>query len=157
MKNMKDQVISIIIIISLVSTIFAATAANSGNTATAQTDKLFITNTQGRAINPGVLQKSINLYQNLSEDKKVEIKTKMVKMTQERQKAIDAIEKQIKEFRLQRKLQKSKNQDAQISQLQAIKQLALKENATETVKSLESLINKYVNNNSIDDNNIKVE
>ncbi|MBN1972404.1 MAG: hypothetical protein JW787_02100 [Sedimentisphaerales bacterium] len=147
MKNMKYQVISILVISIVVSAAWALSRAEAENAAITQTNKLFVTSEQGQEINVQAMKKSLNLYQNLSEDKKAAIKEKMAQLKQERQKDIERVEKQIKEYRLQIiKKQNTTSQEARISQLQALKQLALKENAPETAKKIDNLISKYENN-----------
>jgi hypothetical protein len=161
MQNMKKQFISIIIIFSLFLATWALSGFVSQGVSGSQADKSLGTVTQGKEINAEVMKKGINLYMNLSEDKKVAIKEKMVKLSHERQKAITAVEKQIKEYRLQKsKLQQTKSDEAQIGRLQALQQFALKENAPQTAKRFERLINLYENrqfHRSLIENNFKVE
>lgn len=144
--NIKKEYIIVTVLTSILISISLATAGmQSGNTNVQQKTKLYVAGHQGKSINPEAVKNSINLYKNLSEDKKIAIKEKMAKMNQERQKNIEAVEKQIKELRLQGKLQTSKSQEENVSQLQAIQKLALKENAIETAKKLEVLISKLEN------------
>ena len=161
MQNMKKQFIAIMIISTLFLAILALTGFASQETSISKTDKSQSNATQGKEINVEVTKKGINLYMNLSEDKKVAIKEKMIKQSQERQKAIKAVEKQIKEYRLQKsKLQQAKSDEAQIGRLQALQQIALKENAPQTAKRFERLINLYENrqfHRSFIENNLKVE
>ena len=154
--NIKKEHIIITVITSIILSISLATAGMQSETPNVrQQAKLFVTGQQGMSINAEAVKNSVNLYKNLSEDKKIVIKEKMAQRSRQRQKNIEAVEKQIKELRIQGKLQKSKSQEEQVNRLQEIQQLALRENATETVKSLASLINMY-ENNSQNNNDIEI-
>ncbi len=156
MNIKKEYIIIAIITATLISISLVTSGMQSENTKVQKQAALFVAGQQGITINPEAIKNSISLYKNLSEDKKIAIKEKMAQKSQQRQKNIEAVEKQIKELRMQGKLQKPKNKEEQVSRLQEIQQLALRENATETAKSLASLINMY-ENNSQNDNNFEVE
>ena len=161
MKNITFQIITITIITLLISAGRLVAGQTSQKTAKSNESKYFIDSTTGREINPEVIQKSINLYKNLSESQKTAIKEKMAKLAVERQKAIDIVSKQIREYRIQQtKQQNAASQQQKINQLQALQQLAIKENATATAKKLASLIDKFENikeNKSFDDNITNIE
>jgi hypothetical protein len=83
---------------------------------------------------------SRNQYQNASEQEKVLFSKKIAQATQTRQQAVTAIEKELEGLRYQRPRQQPSGSQMNIRELQMIYRLALKEKATETAKSLESLI-----------------
>jgi hypothetical protein len=83
---------------------------------------------------------SRNQYQNASEQDKVLFSKKIAQATQTRQQAVTAIEKELEGLRYQRPRQQPSGSQMNIRELQMIYRLALKEKATETAKSLESLI-----------------
>lgn len=144
MKNVKDKVISIIIISTLFLTAWVTAGFASNHEVKSQSDTLFVTISQAREINPDFVKKSIRLYQNLSEDKKAVIQEKMSKMSQERQKAIEAIGQQIKEYKLKNMKQKQiTSHEERINRLQALQQFALKENAPQIAKRFEKIISLY--------------
>ena len=161
MKNSNVKFISILVIVYLVSAAWVIAGTLSENSEISQSSKYFVDSATGRQINKEVLQKIINQYQNLSEDQKTALKEKMAKMTAERQKAIEAVSKQIREYRLQKvKLQNATSQQQRLNQLQALQLLALKGNAPETAKKIAQLISKYENteeNKSFKDNSINVQ
>lgn len=138
-------IVTVITSIILISVSLTTSGIQAGNTKVQQQPKLFVPGQLGLSINSEAVKNSVNLYKNLSEDKKIAIKEKMVKKSQDRQKSIEAVGKQIKEIKLQGKMQKSKTQEEKVSQLQAIQKLALEENAVETAKKLEVFINKIEN------------
>lgn len=149
MKSFKEQIIPILVIFLLISAAWAVTKAAPENVVSTNKNKLFVSNVQGMEINKEAIKNSINLYQDLSEDKKIVIRERMAELSRKRQEDIEKVKKQIKEYKLQKKLQKTNSREAQINQLQAIQKIALKENATETVKSLEILISWYKNKQKI--------
>ena len=161
MKSFNGKVLSILLILLVISVAWAVTNETTANdAATLDNSKTFVTNEQGFKINEETIKNSLNLYQNLPVEKKNAIKDRMAQLSQKRQKNIEEVEKQIQEYKLQKKLQKAKSQITQISQLQAIQKIALKENAIETAKSLETLISWYESKQKIkalDDNKLKVE
>ncbi len=151
MKSFSGIVVSILIITVLISTAWAVVNDKSNSA---------VSNAQKFEMNKEAIKNNISTYQNLPADKKAAIKDRMAKLSQQRQNNIKEVEKQIQEYKLQQQLQKDKNQVPQISQLQAIQKIALKENATETAKSLDILISWYQNKQKIrtlDDNKLKVE
>ncbi len=147
MMNMKKYFLSIIVVLTLIYTAWTTVIASSQDAANPGTDKLSVASTGGLKITAEVMKKGINLYQTLSEDKKAAIKEKMIKMSQERQKAIESVEKQIKEYKLgvKTKQPQKQSQEDRISRLQALQKFALKENAPETAKRFEKLIGLYEN------------
>ncbi|MBN2590520.1 MAG: hypothetical protein JXA96_11720 [Sedimentisphaerales bacterium] len=149
MKGFNFKFTSILVILFLISAACAVTKETTKNEGLDQENKIFVSNTQGFEINKETIKNSLNLYQNLSTDKKTAIKDRMVKLSQKRQQNIEQVQKQIKEYKLHKNLQNAKSQVTQISQLQAIQKIALKENATETAKSLEILISWYENKQKI--------
>ena len=158
MKIFKDGIVSLLVIFLVISIAFAV--ANAENNNLAEENNLFVRNEQGITINQETVKNSVDLYKKLSDDKKTVIKERMAALSQTRQKNIDRVEKQIKEYKLQKHLQKARNQITQINQLQAIQKIALKENATETAKSLEILISWYQNKKklkSLEDRNLNIE
>jgi hypothetical protein len=161
MKKIKVQIISIAVISILVSLVLTISGSASESTAKIQVSKFFIDKDNGREINPELIQQSINLYQNLSDSQKAAVKDKLAKMAEERKKAIEVVSKQIREYRVQQvKQQNVISQQQRINQLQALEQLALEENATETAKKIANLINRYENNKqneSIEDNSLNVQ
>lgn len=160
MKSVKGHFLSLLIIIVLISVAWAVTNATTEDENLTKTNKPFVPKTHLTKFDKETIKNSINLYQNLSEDKKVAIKNKMAQLSQKRQQNIKEVEKQIQEYKLQKQLQNTNSQVTQIDQLQAIQKIALKENATETAKSLEILISWYQNKQKIralDDNKLKVE
>lgn len=160
MKCCNVRFVSILIILVLVSAVWAVTKDTNENVNSNDQSKSVVSNTQKFEMNKNAIKNNIQLYQNLSEDKKAAIKDRMAKLSQKRQNNIKEVEKQIEEYKLKQQLQKANSQETQIDQLQAIQKIALKENATETAKSLEILISCYQNKQKIrliDDNKVKVE
>jgi hypothetical protein len=160
MKCFNGRFVSILIILVLVSAVWAVTKETNENVNSNKENKSVVSNTQKFEMNKNAIKNNMKLYQNLSEDKKVAIKDRMTKLSQKRQNNIKEVEKQIKEYKFKQQLQKANSQVPQIDQLQAIQKIALKENATETAKSLEILISCYQNKQKIrlaDDNRLKVE
>ena len=162
MKNKQKWVISVTVITTLMVTTLTMVNFAAQDITTSQTEKSIVADILGGNINVEVVKKNINLYQNLSEVQKVAIKEKMAKMSQERQKAIKSVEKQIKEYRLQKlNSQQANNLDTQITRLQALQQYALKGNAPQTAKRFERLItlyeNREVHRSLLGDNSLKVE
>jgi len=74
----------------------------------------------------------------LSEKEKTEMKEKIVKLHQERQKTVEVIEEQVAKLRGERHL--GGQHEELISELKAIHVLAVKEKATETAARIEKLI-----------------
>jgi hypothetical protein len=160
MKFCNVRFVSILIILVLVSAVWAITKDTNENVNSNTQSKSAVSNTQKFEMNKNAIKNNIKLYQNLSEDKKAAIKDRMAKLSQKRQNNIKEVEKQIEEYKLKQQLQKANSQVPQIDQLQAIQKIALKENATETAKSIEILISCYQNKQKIrlvDDNKVKVE
>lgn len=145
MRIMKDRIILIIIISTLVFTFGTAGFAVQGSI-TSQPGKNIISSVQSFEINAEIMKKNTSLYQNLSEEQKAAIKEKMTKMSQQRQKEIAAIAKQIEEYKqLKIKPKQTKSQESRISQLKVLQQYALKQNAPDTAKKLEKIIGLYKN------------
>ncbi len=160
MKFYNVRFVSILIIFVLVSAVWAVTKDTDENVSSDTPGKSVVSNTQKFEMNKNAIKNNMKLYQNLSEDKKAAIKDRMAKLSQKRQNNIKEVEKQIEEYKLKQQLQKANSPVTQIDQLQAIQKIALKENATETAKSLEILISCYQNKQKIrlvDDNKVKVE
>jgi peroxiredoxin len=80
-------------------------------------------------------------FRDLSEEERVKLREKMVASMRERQTAIRAIEQQL--ARLRGPGRPGAEQRARIGELRAIRELAVKEKATETAKRLEKLIAGY--------------
>lgn len=78
--------------------------------------------------------------EDLSEEERAKLRDRFTKMREERQKAVAAIEQQLARLKGQRQL-KAEHEES-LAELQAIRQLALKEKAEETAKSLMQLILK---------------
>ncbi len=83
-------------------------------------------------------------YRNMSEEERDKYRKKMTQVARTRQRAVEEIEQQLSKlkFREQRQQQVVEPQ-TRINELQEIHQLAIKENATETAKRLESFIAQY--------------
>jgi len=161
MKSFRDHIISLSVIFILISLGWKLANAATSNEAALKTEKLSVSKTQSMKINEDIIKNSINAFQNLSEDKKVALKERMAQLSQKRQQDIKEVEKLINEYKLQKQLQYiTEAQETQINQLQAIQKIALKENATETAKSLEIFISWYENKQKIktlENDRIKVE
>ncbi|OHB60382.1 MAG: hypothetical protein A2167_07160 [Planctomycetes bacterium RBG_13_46_10] len=78
--------------------------------------------------------------QDLSEEERTKMREKFMKMREDQQQAIAAIEQQIMILKGRRQLQQE--QEASIAELQDIQALAKKENAAETAKRIEDIIAK---------------
>ncbi len=160
MKFCNVRFVSILIIFVLVSAVWAVTKETDEKVNSTAESRSVLSNTQKFEMNKNTIKNNIELYQNLSEEQKTALKDRMAKLSQKRQNNIKEVEKQIEEYKLKQQLQKANTQVTQIDQLQAIQKIALKENATETAKSLEILISCFQNKQKIrtlDDNKLKVE
>jgi gas vesicle protein len=161
MNSVKDRIVSTIVISTLVLAACVMAGFASNGAVKYQSDALFVASAQGREINAEFIKKSISLYQSLSEDKKAAIREKMTRMSQDRQKNIEVVSRQIKQYRLQQSKQKqTTSRETRISRLQALQQFALKENAPQIAKRFERIISLYEDiqsPKSLEDNDLKVE
>lgn len=90
------------------------------------------------------LIKSRSQYQNVPEEEKASYGKKIAEATRTRQQTVTEIEQQLSKLRYGgSRQQQSQEPQIGIKELQVIHRLAVKEKATETAKSLESLIAKY--------------
>ena len=144
MKKFKYQIITVLAIFALISVIFTVQATTENENITKES-KFFVKSEQGIKINTEALKNSINVFQSLPNEKKAAIKNRLTELSLKRQKDIQKVEKKINEYKAQKNQNSIKIHETQISQLQAIQKIALKENATETAKSLEILISWYEN------------
>ncbi|MEJ2648645.1 MAG: hypothetical protein P8016_09590 [Sedimentisphaerales bacterium] len=161
MKNLKDRVVSVVVISALFLATYVTAGFASNDVAKWQPGMLFVASSQGREINAEFVKKSISLYQSLSEDRKVAIKEKMIKMSQDRQRDIETVALKIKQYRLEKTKEKLvSSREARINRLQALQQFALKENAPLTAKRFERIISLYEDiqsHKSLEDKSLKVE
>jgi len=83
-------------------------------------------------------------YRNMSEEERTEYRKKMAQVAQTRQQAVEEIEQQLSKLKFrERRQQQSVEPQMRVKELQEIHKLAVKENATETAKRLESFIAQY--------------
>ena len=128
MKNHRVSILAFIVTISLIFTLYAQSSEKISNK---QNEIFSVSNSQKLNINSEIINQSIILFKSLSREQQTTITQRMIQMSQERQKAIEAIEKQIAQVRFQSSKNKiNKTQDTNVSQLENIQKTDLKENAT---------------------------
>lgn len=82
-------------------------------------------------------------YRNMSEEERTEYREKMAQVARTRQEAIEEIEQQLSKLKFRERREQLVEPQMRVKELQEIQKLAVKENATETAKRLESFIAQY--------------
>lgn len=124
---MISKVFSFVVVLTILSITLTVAGQSVEKAEVKKAEELGIVRAYNSNIKLEVMIQSLELYNGLSAEKQAEIKEKMVKMAQERTKAINVVEQKIKEMKIQKLNLVIKEQAERISEVRsAIQKLGIR-------------------------------